>query len=146
MSLHPSCHKRHCIKNRRTYCFWWHLELRGLHALMSYHQLSTRVLNFGNCEHSLEWYLLLHMNLNNIFFVFQVLSSEFFRSGNKQYLTKSSPKFSLDLENCRRDRNRGTSRYSYRFCTFYSDGVHPIQTMARLWLLRNSRTVVNACQ
>ena len=59
-------------------------------------------------------------------------------------LRKSSPKFSLDLENCKKSHNK-PSAYSYRFSTFYTDGVHPIPPLAKLWLYRICKEIVKDC-
>lgn len=67
----------------------------------------------------------------------------FVRETNLIY-RKESPKFSLDIENTRKARNNH-ARYSFRFTTFYNDGIHPIPALARLWLLRICRRMVTDC-
>ena len=67
----------------------------------------------------------------------------FVRETNLIY-RRESPRFSLDIENCRRDRYK-KPRYTFRFSTFYYDGIHPISELARLWLLRICQKVSQDC-
>lgn len=58
-----------------------------------------------------------------------------------------SPKFSVDLENCCADRTSYSygNRYSYKFNSYYIDGIHPCPTLARLWLIRICRCIISDC-
>lgn len=57
---------------------------------------------------------------------------------------KRSPRFGLDLENCRRGRYQG-SRYTYRFDSFYTDGIHPCAVLSRYWLLNLCKIMLDDC-
>lgn len=59
-------------------------------------------------------------------------------------LHKHSPKFSLDLQNCRKG-STSVSRFSYKFNAFYLDGVHPSQKLSKLWLLRIVSLIIVDC-
>ena len=67
----------------------------------------------------------------------------FVRETNLIY-RRESPRCSFDIENCRRDKNK-KNRYTFRFSTFYYDGIHPISELARLWLLRICQKVSQDC-
>ena len=61
-----------------------------------------------------------------------------------------SPPFSLDLlraSKVRRGRsqNRIQTKYAYNFKDLYKDGIHPIDTLAKLWLRKLQQIVIEKC-
>ena len=51
-------------------------------------------------------------------------------------LRKHSPKFSCDIQNSRKSYRMRRSRFSYKFNSYYLDGIHPCKQLSKLWLLR----------
>ena len=70
--------------------------------------------------------------------------NSFIRDTNR-LLHKSSPRFSIDLQNCRKDRHSENGRYSFRFYALYLDGIHPCPTLANYWLVRLCQRMVGDC-
>lgn len=59
--------------------------------------------------------------------------------------TMNVPNFSMDLlKNTKRDQ-AARSNYIYKFDDFYTDGVHPIDILAELWLRKIQKLVCNNC-
>lgn len=72
----------------------------------------------------------------------QIVNS-FIRETNLIY-RKTSPKFSMDLENSRKGWST-RARYFFRLSLLYLHGVHSIPHLARLWLLRICKLVTTDC-
>ena len=70
--------------------------------------------------------------------------NSFIRDTNRM-LHKSSPRFSIDLQNCRKDLYLEDARYTFRFYALYLDGIHPCPTLAIYWLVRLCQRMVTDC-
>lgn len=71
--------------------------------------------------------------------------NSFIRDTNR-LLHKSSPRFSIDLQNSRKDRYSEEGRYTFRFYAFYLDGIHPCPLLAHYWLVRLCQRMITDCE
>lgn len=74
--------------------------------------------------------------------------NRFIRDTNR-ITKKRSPRFSLDLVNCKRGRDKKgvlVSRYSYNFCALYQDGIHPCPVLAKYWFLQLCKLIATDCK
>lgn len=75
----------------------------------------------------------------------QIDDVNMFIEDTNRLLHAYSPKFSQDLQKSRSCRKRGrTPTYTVNYA-LYRDGLHPIDLLAKLWLIRLTHLVKNDC-